>query len=211
MQPINNIESNQEMTIIKEDKVNEEVIIIKEETNTTIPYKNSVMVETKPKKHNLLSKIILVVEYIALILKRIEKFNELLQKANIHLKDEEYKQTKNILAYLNTELDDTRPINKIIEAVLNALSDDKLELYEIPTIINVIHESLHNFDSIKISVSDVGVLIKLILFILIETDTIKLSIKDFQVMSNFIDSCLFLLNKSVKIKIKTPKLKCFCF
>lgn len=205
MQPINNIKPKQETVIIINSDSDSD-----SDSATVIPYKNSVMVETKP-QNNLLTKIILVVEYIGLILKRIEKFNELLQKANINLKDEEYKQTKNILAYLNTELDNTRPINKIIEAVLNALSDDKLELHEIPIIINVIHESLHNFNSIKISASDTGVIIKLILFILIETNTIQLSVKDFQFMSNFIDSCLFLLNKSIKIKIKTPKLKCFCF
>ena len=98
----------------------------------------------------------------------------------------------------------------IINEVLKVLSDGKLELYEIPKLINVIHEALCNINSIKITTNDVGVLIKFILFILIETKLIKLSTEDFDFVSNLIDTSMILLNKSVEIKL--PKINnCFCF
>lgn len=151
-----------------------------------------------------------IVKLIMLLLSTNEKFNELMSKAKLNLDETQSKQIKNILGFLNNESNNSRPLNMIVDEVLKVLSDNKLELHEIPKIINVIHESLKNLDSIKISTSDIGILIKLFLFILIETKTVKLSNVDYDLIANLIDSCLILLNKTVEIKLPKTN-KCICF
>jgi len=101
-------------------------------------------------------------------------------------------------------------LDYIVSESLVILSDNKIELYEIPKLVNVIHESLKNIKVIKISTSDVGILIKLILFVLIETKTIKIESKEYELISKVIDSSMILLNKSVEIKV-TKMNKCVCF
>lgn len=149
--------------------------------------------------------------FVMLLLSNNDKFNQLKSNAKINLTDEQTKQIKNILAFLNTETigSNSKPFDNIVQVTTQTLTDGKLELHEIPLIINVIHESLKNIQSVKISTDDVGILIKLILYILIETNTIKLSTNDFDLICKIIDSSMILLNKSIEIKL--PKInKCFC-
>jgi hypothetical protein len=153
-----------------------------------------------------------IIELIKLMLSTNDKFNELIAKAKITIEVNQSSQIKNILNYLvgQTEGDDETPINNVVKQALEILADNKVELYEIPSLINVIHESLKNLHSIKITIQDIGILIKLILFILIETKTVKVSNNDYKLISKVIDTSMALLNKSVEIKV--PKLnKCVCF
>ena len=150
-----------------------------------------------------------IVNLLLLLLSTNEKFDQLICKAKISLTNTQAKQIKNILRFLNTETNNSRPLYNIVKEVLQALSNNKLELYEIPKIINVIHESLKNLDSIKISTEDVGILIKFILFLLIETKTIKLSTDNYELICSIIDSSMILLNKSVEIKLPITN-KCVC-
>jgi hypothetical protein len=151
-----------------------------------------------------------IIELIKLILSTNEKFNELMSKAKLSIPISQIAQVKDILNYLVSETNNTHPISNIIKETLEILSDNKIELHEIPKLINVIHESIKNIQSIKITTNDVGILIKFILFTLIETKTVKISNDDYELYSLLIDSSMILLNKSVEIKI--PKLnKCLCF
>ena len=151
-----------------------------------------------------------IIQLIKLFLSTNEQFNELMSKAKLSIPQSQNAQIKDILNYLVGETNGITPITNIIKETLEILSDNKIELHEIPKLINVIHESIKNINIIKITTNDVSILIKFILFVLIETKTVKISNDDYELFSSVIDSSMILLNKSVEIKI--PKLnKCFCF
>lgn len=169
--------------------------------------------EVKPEVLKPKSDYIEIIELIKLMLSTNDKFNKLVAKAKITIDTNQSSQIKNILNYLvgQTEGDDKTPIDNVVKQALEILADNKVELYEIPSLINVIHESLINLPaSVKITTQDIGILIKLVLFILVETKTVKVSSEDYELISKVIDTSMILLNKSVEIKL--PKLnKCFCF
>lgn len=166
--------------------------------------------EQEVSKHK--SDYVQIIELIKLILSTNEKFNELVSQAKITIDDKQSRQIKNILNYLigQTVSDDKTPIDNVVKQALEILADNKVELYEIPSLINVIHESLKNIPkSVRITTQDIGILIKLVLFILVETKTIKVSSEDYELISKVIDTSMILLNKSVEIKV--PKFnKCLC-
>jgi hypothetical protein len=151
-----------------------------------------------------------IIELSQLLLSTNDKFTELMSKAKININESQSVQIKNTLNYLNNETNGKRPINNIIDETLKVLADNKVELYEIPQLINVIHETFKNTSSITLKTSDLGILIKLILFMLIETKLIKMQSEDYELISKVIDTSMILLNTSVQIKL--PKFnKCFCF
>ena len=194
-----------------EDQKNQENQIIDKETESKL---NDIREPVEPEAVVLKPKsdYVEIIELIKLMLSTSDKFNELIAKAKITIVANQSNQIKNILNYLvgQTEDDDKTPINNVVKQALEILADNKVELYEIPSLINVIHESLKNLHSIKITTQDVGILIKLILFILVETKTIKVSNNYYELISKVIDTSMILLNKSVEIKV--PKLnKCSCF
>lgn len=151
-----------------------------------------------------------IIELVKLVLSTNDKFNELISKAKILIPTTQLAQVKNILNYLVSEINGKTHVSNIIKETLSILSDNKIELYEIPKLINAIHESIKNIHLIKITTNDIGILIKFILFTLIETKTVKISNDDYESYSALIDSSMILLNKSVEIKIPKSN-KCLCF
>lgn len=193
-----------------------------ESTKSTEPVKPSDPVElmdeiqlestvpVKPVENLIPEKYLRVFQLIQLMLSSNEKFVELTSKAKITLTVDQSREIKNTLDYLIRESNGSKLIANIVDATQEALSDNKLELHEIPKLINVIHDSLRDLKSIVITTGDIGLLIKLILFILIETNLIKLSTQDFDLVVSVIDMSVVLLNKSVEIKLPKTS-KCFCF
>lgn len=192
MQKINNQEKKQFVGQIISKELENQLKEIKEPES-----------ESKP-------EYIQIIEFVKLMLSTNEKFNEIINKVKITIRPKQNTQIKEILSYLVSETNKQNPIDNIIRETLKILSDNKVELYEIPNLVNVIHESLKNLNTIKITSSDIGNVIKLILFILIETKTIKISNNDYELILKVIDSSIVLLNKSVEIKINKFK-NCFCF
>lgn len=139
--------------------------------------------------------------------------NDLIIKANIKMTPQEMIELKNILEYIIQETDGKRKITNIIDNILEISSDGKIELYEIPQLINVLNDSLTNITTVKISLIDIGILLKIIIFILIETKTINLPSQDLPLINKLIDTSTTLLNKSINIKIpKKSKInKCLFF
>lgn len=142
-----------------------------------------------------------VIKFIENILSSNDKFNDFMSKANVNINQVESAQIKNTLNFLNTEKANSKPINKIINELTKILADNKVELYEIPELINVIYEALRDTDTITLKTSDLGILIKLILFILIETKVVKILNEDYMLISKVIDTSMMLLNKTVEIKL----------
>ena len=97
---------------------------------------------------------------------------------------------------------------KIINETL-IICENKVELHEIPKLINVIYECIININDLIISSNDICILIKFIIFVLIDTETIDIINNDYEVINQVIDSSIVLLSKSIEIKV--PKNKCVCF
>lgn len=150
-----------------------------------------------------------IFELFQLFLSNNDKFSELISKAKINLNDNEIEKIKNILQYLNTETNSKKPINDIVNELLNVFSSNSVELYEIPELINIIYELLIKLNINDIGLNELGILIKLILFVLIETNSIKLSSNNYDLIIKLIDISITLLNKTFENKL--PKMKnCFC-
>jgi hypothetical protein len=187
------------MSVVKEEiKVEVEVEVEKVE-------EKEVKEVEKETSNNYLELVNLVVS----LLSSSNDFNEFITKYKITLNDSQSKKIKNILGVLNAEnINNQRPLNLIVNEIMNSLIDKKLELYEMPKIINVIHDSLKNVSSINVSTNDIGTLIKFILVILIETKIVKLSTNECELIINIIDTSIMLLYKTVQIKLPN---KCICF
>jgi hypothetical protein len=151
-----------------------------------------------------------VVLFIQLLLSTVEQLKDFMEKANIQMDETQSIHIKNALSYLinDHEVNKNKQITHIIDEVVKVLEDNKVELYEIPQLINVVHESLKATKSLTLKTSDLGILIKTILFILIDTQVIKMSNVNYVLISKVIDTSMVLLHKSIEIKF--PK-KCFCF
>lgn len=150
-----------------------------------------------------------IIRIIKSMIKSNENFSQMMDKADINILQSEHDGIKKILEYLISNIDNNQlPITNIVDEVLKIIADNKIELYEIPELINVIHESLGNLNSIKIN--NITIIIKLLLFILVETKTIHISNQNQKIFFKVIDSSIRLLSKSMNFKIDKFK-KCFCF
>lgn len=155
------------------------------------------------------SKLINLVNSINLLLSSNDKFNELLSKATITLSSSQSNSIKNTLNYLNASVNDKYPLKIILDEVDLVLADNKVELYEIPRLVNQTHECLKDLQSVTISTGDIGILIKIILLILIDAKLLELTSNDYNTIIGLLDMSVILLNKSVDIKL--PKFKLCCF
>lgn len=151
-----------------------------------------------------------VIKFIDLMLSSNDDFNKFSTK--LMLTDNQAKLIKNIMPMLSNSTNGYRPFQNIINAVSKALEDNKLELHEIPKLINIVHDEILNLNTdIIITIQDIGSLVKLILMILIETKVVKLSESDYDLSNSIIDMSIILLNKSVEIKIPNMSRYCYFF
>ena len=167
-------------------------------------------VKEEVKEEKLISdKYTNLIQLIDVMLSSNDKFVNLTNQ--LKLSNTQSEQIKNILAMLTNTTNGSRPIKNIVDAVSEALSDNKLEAHEIPKIINVIYDTFKKLNTkIVISSQEIGIIIKLILIILTETKVVKISDNDNKLINGVIDMSIILLNKPVEIDI-TKMNKCFCF
>lgn len=153
------------------------------------------------------SEIYNVLNLINLIITSNSKLNELVSKANLNITPQQTNELIDILKYISQEINGNSGIKNIINETIKISVDNKIELYEIPQLINVIYESLNGLNTITISTNDIGILLKIIIFILIDTNIIKIPSQDLLLINSLIEMSTTLLNKSVNIKI--PKKSSF--
>lgn len=134
------------------------------------------------------------------------KLNKLFEKLLINLDSNKYTKLLQVIKVLtesNVKFNNVPLINKIIVEIKDIFSDGKLDVHDIPSIINIMTEVL-NVDLSKLSVSIdasiINVLIKLIINVLIELKIIVVYGHSFQSLNLLIDSSIRLLNTSIKIK-----------
>lgn len=155
-----------------------------------------------------------IVEFIKLLLESNEKFNNLIASAKIILRPQQKTHIANLLKYMTSEINNSKqnekdlPIIVILNEIEKVLTDGKIELYEMPELVNVSYDALKKIKVINITTEDLGILIKILIFILIETKFIKLQNEQYNLIVKVLDASIKLMDKSVSVKI--PKTKCFC-
>ena len=155
-----------------------------------------------------------IVEFIKLLLESNEKFNNLIASAKIILRPQQKTHIANLLKYMTSEINNSKqnekdlPIIVILNEIEKVLTDGKIELYEMPELVNVSYDALKKIKVINIATEDLGILIKILIFILIETKFIKLQNEQYNLIVKVLDASIKLMDKSVSVKI--PKTKCFC-
>jgi hypothetical protein len=146
------------------------------------------------------------------ILKNKDIFKATINKLNCNLNDADLVKINILVTFLITENKKKYlPLKNVFEEIQKILLDGKLNLQDIPTILNVMTNVLNfnlNNKKIKIDVETVGIFMKLLLHILITEKIIKIDDTEENIYK-LIDSSLLLLG--VTIKITKAKCKCLPF
>ena len=198
-----NFENTQ--TLLKNETTNEESNnttnqILNEETNENDV--NDVLLEQITDNKDLLNDLLH-------LLVNKDKLIELLNKFNLNIPENVFNEILNVLTYLGNETNN-QPITIILDELQNVLEDGKLEIYEIPQLINVITENIPKLNIKKFNSKNLSTLIKVLIIILINAKVIKINSEDFQLISKVIDSSLVLLNTTAVIsKFDCPWFNCF--
>lgn len=154
-------------------------------------------------------ELLLITEY----LKNSEPITKLVEKLSIRLDSKSQKNLEDVLKFLatsNTKNENVAPISDIIREIKNVFADGKLDLYDIPSLINIVTSVLNlNISNIKIKVDAglISTIIKFIIHILIELQIIHTDNQDTILMNKLIDSSILLLNTQIAIS----NVKCSLF
>lgn len=134
----------------------------------------------------------------------------LIKKLSINVNQADSVNLKEILSFLskaNPKLNNSPPIKDIIEQFKIVFSDGKLDLYDIPQIINIINTVLNmNMNDLKMSIDaqTIGLLIKFLIHMLINLKIINTNQTNNETIDKMIDASLSLLNTTIAVS----KIKC---
>ena len=141
-------------------------------------------------------------------LKNYNYVNDIItQKLCITIPEEQNSKLMNILEYLCTDVQSKLPLKNMIQQIKVMFDDNKIDIYDIPTIIEIVT----NFFNINIStmniqnitIDDVALCIKVLLIIFIETKIVGNNMNlDLSVILKLFDSSLNLLKLKVNVKNK---------
>ena len=167
------------------------------------------MIDLVNSEVNPKSELELVLDFI----KNNDKIKELLNKLNVSIDSNSETKLNNIIEFLsknNAKFDDFPPIKNIIDEIKNIFADGKIDLCDVPSLINVVTNILNfNLNQIKIKIDTniVSILIKLLIHILIIEKIIKINEIEEKIIDKMIDTSLVLLNTTINI----ANVKCSCF
>jgi hypothetical protein len=141
------------------------------------------------------------------------KLPNLMDKLSIRPDAKTQKSIDTVFKFLSTanvKFDNSPPIKNIVDEIKKLFSAGKLNLYDIPSLINIVVDVLNlNLSGLKIQVDTnlVGLVIKLIIHILISLEIIHTGEAETASIDRLIDSSIALLNTSIAIS----KAKCSLF
>lgn len=124
-----------------------------------------------------------------------DKVNTMFNKLTLNMNNDTKKCVDNILLLL-TQNGDNNLTKNFVDGVNQICSDGKLDVYDIPTIINII-TNVVNLSKIKFDMTTVTLMIKILIHILIELQIIKTN--ENENIDKLIDSSVVLLNTTIKI------------
>jgi hypothetical protein len=143
------------------------------------------------------------------------QITNLLNKINIHINNKEIKYIQIFMDYLiSTQNNDISPIKNIINSMLNLLDDGKLNLYDVPKLINIIISIINsNLPIIKLKINTqlVSFIIKILIHLFLQLSIIHIDNKDSLCFDKLIDSSLSLLQSNIKIPKSKFSLFACCF
>jgi hypothetical protein len=216
-----NISSNQinPSNIIEEiDELTNNLTNIQEQIKNSqticVSNENLSMVNLVPEKPNRFDELNLILFF----LKSNDKINNLLKKMSVSLDSKTRLEINRIIDYISTnnvKFSDEPPIKIIIGEIKKVFEDGKLDLYDIPEIINIVTQVLNiNFSDIKakskanLNPNTLGIFIKIIIHSLIELNILKVNQEEYVNINKLIDSSIALLNTSLIISKSCGFFRC---
>jgi hypothetical protein len=140
-----------------------------------------------------------------LVLADNTRVSELLSNPIFNLSGEQVGQASKILSSLSSA-GKGGFIDTLSTELQKILSDGKVEVHEIPILVNAVHDALLQVNLRQITTKDIGVLIKVLLVVMMDCKVIQITSEDYSMICRVIDISVVLLQK----KIKLPT-KCICF
>ncbi len=141
-------------------------------------------------------------------LKNINYVNDVItKKLCITISEEQNNKLTNILEYLCTDIQSKLPLKNMIQQIKVIFDDNKIDIYDIPTIIEIITTFFNtNMSSVNvqnITVDDIALCIKVLLIIFIETNIVGNNMNiELPVILKLFDSSLKLLKLHINVKNK---------
>ena len=141
-------------------------------------------------------------------LKNINYVNDVItKKLCITISEEQNNKLTNILEYLCTDIQSKLPLKNMIQQIKVIFDDNKIDIYDIPTIIEILTNFFNtNMSSVNIqniTVDDVALCIKVLLIIFIETNVVGNNMNiELNVILKLFDSSLKLLKLHINVKNK---------
>jgi hypothetical protein len=128
-------------------------------------------------------------------------------KLCITITEEQNTKLTNILEYLCTDIQSKLPLKNMIQQIKVIFDDNKIDIYDIPTIIEIITNFFNtNMSSVNIqniTVDDIALCIKVLLIIFIETNVVGNNMNiELPVILKLFDSSLKLLKLHINVKNK---------
>lgn len=157
------------------------------------------------------------VSLVLLFLEDNIKFENLLNKLSLQLNNEKIKSLKDTFDFLSTtkKCNQISPIKNIIFEVKNILENNKLNLHDVPLLVNIIASSLNsNLQNLqiktKVDVFLFSLIIKLLIHILIDLQIIFVNEIDVTNIYKAINSSISLLSTVIHIPRHHRKYSFFC-
>lgn len=141
-------------------------------------------------------------------LKNFNYVNDVItKKLFLTITEEQNTKLTNILEYLCTDIQSKLPLKNMIQQIKAIFDDNKIDIYDIPTIIEIITNFFNtNMSSVNvqnITVDDIALCIKVLLIIFIETNVVGNNMNiELPVILKLFDSSLKLLKLHINVKNK---------
>jgi hypothetical protein len=141
-------------------------------------------------------------------LKNINYVNDIItKKLCINISEEQNSKLINILEYLCTDVQSKLPLKNMIQQIKVIFDDNKIDIYDVPTIIEVVtnffNVNISTMNIQNITIDDVALCIKVLLIIFIEMKIVGNNMNlELPVIIKLFDSSLNLLKLNINIKNK---------
>ena len=141
------------------------------------------------------------------------KVEFIINKLAVRLDIYNQQKIENILKFLsinNVKYDNSPPVKIIIDKIKNVFINGKIDIYDIPAIINIVTSVLNIYFNfiIKVDIQILSIIIKFIIHMLIELKIISTNEIEESNINKLIDSSILLLNTTIITNSKYSFLSC---
>jgi sulfur relay (sulfurtransferase) DsrC/TusE family protein len=186
---------------ISESKENVIESVINTQQNTNLEIKINETLNVFEGAHSSQNDLYLLLNF----LQNNNQVVNLMNKLSLIIDRKTQGQLENVLKFLTTnniKFDSSPPIKNIIDEIKKVFSDGKLDLYDIPALINIVANIIKlDLANLKINFDNnlIGLIIKFIVHALIELKIIKTIQQENNSIDKLIDSSILLLKTTMTI------------